>query len=153
MLYVCDHHFSIAYGRPPVIAESVQIREHELFLKSPLANHLDFRILSQVALFQILTRVQDTFESRRQSAQDSSTALVPEDSFPQMRKFNVEMDQWRVLWHARQGMSPSCATIVALPYQSLSRADLAQKSIRTLALFLQRVSSCMHTLLNSSSIR
>lgn len=35
MLYVCDKHFSIAYGRPPMIAESLQIRDHELFLQSP----------------------------------------------------------------------------------------------------------------------
>ncbi|KAH7116509.1 hypothetical protein B0J13DRAFT_653439 [Dactylonectria estremocensis] len=65
MLYVCDHHFSIAYGRPPMIAESFQIREHELFLTSPLAGPLDARILSQVSLMQILTRLYDRFSGLR----------------------------------------------------------------------------------------
>ncbi|CAI0649355.1 unnamed protein product [Colletotrichum noveboracense] len=65
MLYVCDHHFSIAYGRPPMIAESIQIREHELFLASPFSNALDARILSQVNLMQILTRVYDRFAERK----------------------------------------------------------------------------------------
>jgi hypothetical protein len=65
MLYVCDHHFSIAYGRPPMVSESIQIREHELFLASPLSDILDARILSQVSLMQILTRVYDRFSERR----------------------------------------------------------------------------------------
>ena len=67
MLYICDHHFSITYGRPPMIAESTQIREHELFLQSPHADALDARILSQVSLMQILTRVYDRFAEKRSS--------------------------------------------------------------------------------------
>lgn len=65
MLYVCDHHFSIAYGRPPMIAENTQIREHELFLQSPFADALDARILSQVNLMQIMTRVYERFAEKR----------------------------------------------------------------------------------------
>jgi hypothetical protein len=61
MLYVCDHHFSIAYGRPPMIAESVQIREHERFLQLPFANALDYRILSQVHLMQV-SDLDDSFD-------------------------------------------------------------------------------------------
>ncbi|KAF9877112.1 hypothetical protein CkaCkLH20_05378 [Colletotrichum karsti] len=48
-----------------MIAESLQIREHELFLTSPFANALDARILSQVNLMQILTRVYDRFSERK----------------------------------------------------------------------------------------
>ena len=97
-----DHHFSVAYSRPSMISESLQIREHELFLQVPLANSLDFRILSQVSLFQILTRVHDCFAERRLPQHDSARALLSEDNFPQMRSFNLEIDQWRILWHARQ---------------------------------------------------
>ncbi|EXK78979.1 hypothetical protein FOQG_16388 [Fusarium oxysporum f. sp. raphani 54005] len=89
MLYVCDHHFSIAYGRPPMIAESFQIREHELFLSSPLAGPLDTRILSQVSLMQILTRLYDRFseprvrtagKQQRQERNESSTGANAPDS-------------------------------------------------------------------------
>lgn len=103
MLYVCDHHFSIAYGRPPMIAESVQIREHERFLQLPFANALDYRILSQVNLMQILTRMHDRFAERRLPQEDPSGALLSERDFVDMRNFNVEIDRWRMKWHARQG--------------------------------------------------
>lgn len=102
MLYVCDHHFSIAYGRPPMISESLQIREHEQFLQLPFADALDYRILSQVALFQIMTRIHDCFAETRLPQQDSTRALLSEQYFPQLRRFNLEIDQWRIKWHALQ---------------------------------------------------
>jgi len=100
--YVCDHHFSIAYGRPPMISESQQIREHELFLQSPHANSLDFRILSQVALFQIMSKIQDHFEGKMTHYQDTTRAQLNDDDFAHMRSFNLEIDHWRIRWHARQ---------------------------------------------------
>ncbi|KAK7421722.1 hypothetical protein QQZ08_009810 [Neonectria magnoliae] len=114
MLYVCDHHFSIAYGRPPMIAESTQIREHELFLASPFAGPLDARILSQVSLMQILTRVYERFAIRRlpdphtirygtnSTSNDSSVDMLEEDDFSDLRSFNLEIEQWRMRWYARQ---------------------------------------------------
>ncbi|KAI7153239.1 hypothetical protein KC349_g8502 [Hortaea werneckii] len=101
MLYVCDHHFSIAYGRPPTISESVQIREHERLLQIPLAGPLDMRILSQVSLFQILTRVHERFAEQRLPHQPGH-GLLSESSFPDLRQFNLEIDQWRIHWQVRQ---------------------------------------------------
>ena len=80
MLYVCDHHFSIAYGRPPMIAESPQIREHERFLTSPFAGPLDYRILSQVDLMQILTRVYHRFAEGRRLSANQQPAQAPNSS-------------------------------------------------------------------------
>jgi hypothetical protein len=85
-----------------MISESVQIREHELFLQSPLANALDHRILSQVALMQILTRIHECFAERRLPQQDPNGALLNESDFAHMRNFNLEIDQWRLRWHSRQ---------------------------------------------------
>lgn len=111
MLYVCDKHFSIAYGRPPMIAESLQIRDHELFLQSPFADALDRRILSQVSLMQILTRIYDRFiEGSKGLPQEktASTMLADEEGgdFDDLRAFNGEIDRWRMLWHARQENNP-----------------------------------------------
>lgn len=108
MLYVCDKHFSIAYGRPPMIAESLQIRDHELFLQSPFADALDRRILSQVALMQILTRIYDRFiegSSKGGLPQENTASAMladEEGDFDDLRGFNGEIDRWRMLWHARQ---------------------------------------------------
>lgn len=88
-----------------MISESLQIREHEIFLDLPLADAIDFRILSQVSLFQILTRVHDCFAERRLPHQDTTRALLSELNFPQMRSFNLEIDKWRILWQSRQGMA------------------------------------------------
>lgn len=97
LLYVCDHHFSIAYGRPPVIHEDVAIKNHEVFLQSPMAVPGDIRLVAQVALFMILT------EAYRMFGSDAEQPLTEED-FGQLRIYNVAVDQWRLLWQPRSGM-------------------------------------------------
>ena len=99
MLYVCDHHFSLGYGRPPMISESLQIRELELFRELPLTDGLDQRILSQVELMSMLTRIHDRFLEQRIPP---SGAALNEEDFVDMRNFNLEIDQWRMKWHPRQ---------------------------------------------------
>lgn len=94
LLYVCDHHFSIAYGRPPVMHEDNAIKNHENFLQSPMVVPGDIRLLAQLALFMILTEAYRTFGS------DTEQALTEED-FGQLRVFNVAVDQWRLLWQPR----------------------------------------------------
>ncbi|KAL4899067.1 hypothetical protein BDW74DRAFT_171756 [Aspergillus multicolor] len=127
MLYVCDHHFSIAYGRPPMVSESIQIREHELFLASPLCDVLDARILSQVSLMSILTRVYDRFSERRlpdldyvrsggtlgssgatpeNRSNESAAAMLSESDLQELRRYNLEIDEWRMRWYPRQPPNP-----------------------------------------------
>jgi hypothetical protein len=85
-----------------MIAESLQIREHELFLQSPFAGAIDRRILSQVSLMQILTRIYDRFVERKLPHQDPSGATLSEVDFADLRNFNLEIDQWRMRWSVRQ---------------------------------------------------
>lgn len=94
ILYVCDHHFSIAYGRPPVIHEDAAIKNHEIFLQSPMVVPGDIRVVAQVALFMILTEAYRTFGS------DTEKTLTEED-FGQLRIYNVAVTQWRLLWEPR----------------------------------------------------
>lgn len=65
LLYVCDHHFSIAYGRPPVICysqhEAIRNEGYERYLSSDLCNEGDFRVVSQMALFVVLERIYEYF--------------------------------------------------------------------------------------------
>lgn len=96
LLYVCDHHFSIAYGRPPVMHEDVAIKNYETFLQSPMVVPGDIRLLAQVALFMILT------EAYRMFGSDTEQAMTEED-FGQLRVYNVAVDQWRLLWQPRSG--------------------------------------------------
>ena len=98
LLYVCDHHFSIGFSRPPVIHEDVAIKNYETFLQSPLVIPGDIRLMGQVALFMILTEAYRIFGS------DMECPLSEKD-FGQLRVFNVAVDQWRLLWQPRSGMS------------------------------------------------
>ncbi|KUL90735.1 hypothetical protein ZTR_00065 [Talaromyces verruculosus] len=103
LLYVCDHHFSIAYGRPPVIHEDSAIKNCEVFLQSRFVVPGDIRLMAQVALFHILTEAYHTFGS------DAEQPLREED-FGQLRVYNVAVDQWRLLWQPRSADSPYVRT-------------------------------------------
>lgn len=78
LLYVLDHHFSIAYGRPPVTTEIQAIRDTELFLQTSECTMSDRRVISQVALFRILSRAYDAFglEAGRVLGDDDETLIV-----------------------------------------------------------------------------
>ncbi|KAL5000274.1 transcriptional activator of proteases prtT [Aspergillus recurvatus] len=129
LLYVCDHHFSIAYGRPPVIHEDQAIKNYETFLQAPMVVPGDIRLLAQVALFMILTEAYRTFGS------DTEQALTEED-FGQLRVFNVAIDQWRLLWQPRSADSPYVRTYpskgVVLHYH-FAKFQLNSLSLRALS--------------------
>jgi hypothetical protein len=90
-LYVCDHHFSIAYGRPPVIHEDEAITNHEKFLQLPGISQADLRLHSQVAVFIILTGVYNAFGPDIQK-------MLTEDDLLRLRHFNISLDSWRIKW-------------------------------------------------------
>lgn len=162
MLYVCDHHFSIAYGRPPMIAESIQIREHELFLSSPFADDIDARILSQVALMQILTRVYERFAERRlperhvirnasgalpnnlSSDSHHSASMLSEEDFVDVRSFNLEIEQWRMRWYARQRANSFIGTFPPkgiILYSYFAKLQLNVLAVRGVSLNTGRMST------------
>ncbi|KAI9928907.1 hypothetical protein MW887_001300 [Aspergillus wentii] len=129
LLYVCDHHFSIAYGRPPVMHEDQAIKNCETFLQSPMVVPGDIRLLAQVALFMILT------EAYRMFGTDTEQALTEED-FGQLRVYNVAVDQWRLLWQPRSADSPYVRTYpskgVVLHYH-FAKFQLNSLSLRALS--------------------
>ncbi len=96
LVYVCDHHFSIAYGRPPMIHESDAIRNHESFLSHGLHNVADQRIISQVALFICLTDAYHAFGIE-------SDSPLNESDLRTLREFNLRIDKWRLHWESQLG--------------------------------------------------
>ncbi|TKA81507.1 hypothetical protein B0A49_00559 [Cryomyces minteri] len=99
LLYVCDHHFSIAYNRPPVIHEDATIIDHERFLRLPGIGQADLRLHSQIAIFVILTRMYHTF------GPDIEQRLTDGD-LNRVRRFNLDLDTWRVNWEPKLASSP-----------------------------------------------
>ena len=97
LLYVCDHHFSIAYGRPPVIQDDTSIIQHEKFLQLPGVTQADFRLHSQVAIFIILTQIYNSFGPEVE-------VKLEEVDLGRLRQWNIEIDSWRVRWEPQLGI-------------------------------------------------
>jgi hypothetical protein len=96
LLYVCDHHFSIAYGRPPVIQDDLSIVFHEKFLELPGTTQADLRLHSQIGIFIILTQIYNAF------GPDIEQRLE-ENDLGRLRQWNFEIDNWRVRWEPQLG--------------------------------------------------
>ncbi|KAJ9212675.1 transcriptional regulator family: Fungal Specific TF [Paecilomyces variotii] len=127
LLYVLEHHFSIAYGRPPIIHEDSTITNHDTFTRSPTATQSDMRLHSQVALFIVLTRIYHAF------GPDVELEVAEED-LPKIEKFDADLENWRATWLPRLGDSPY---VGAYPHKAVylhyhfSRLTLNSLALRT----------------------
>ena len=91
LVYACDHHFSIPFGRPPLTRECEGIRNVRDFLKCQHATPDDARLVSQVLRWSICSNIYDAFDF------DYSMPL-PESRIPRFRKFSVALDELRDEW-------------------------------------------------------
>ena len=91
LLYILDQHLSILYGRGATIREQDYVQETDAFLASPFTNENDQRMISQVALLLIMSRVRDLFGPDRGE-------VVPRAFLPQLNNFNRQLDQWLGRW-------------------------------------------------------
>ncbi|CAG8255483.1 unnamed protein product [Penicillium salamii] len=91
LVYVCDHHFSIAYGRPPMSREGSIIDSASQLLETEHATEDDARLISQVKEWSILGRVFDTF------GVDVDTSIAPQ-TLPQLRRYSIYLDTWFADW-------------------------------------------------------
>ncbi|KAK5105286.1 hypothetical protein LTS08_001562 [Lithohypha guttulata] len=93
LLYVLDHHFSIAYGRPPVTAELLPIKEHNVFVNSTSTTPSDRRLISQVGLFVVMSKAYEIFglEPDRMMGSDDASLLTH-------MKFTDDTRHWRDHW-------------------------------------------------------
>ncbi|KAF2655468.1 fungal-specific transcription factor-like protein [Lophiostoma macrostomum CBS 122681] len=127
-LYVCEHQFSIAYGRPPLIHPDAAINNVEDFLNSPLSTPGEVRICAQVALFKILTEAYLAYGS------DPEQALTESD-FQQLRMFNFAIEQWRLAWQHRSADSASIGSYPSkgiVLYYHFARFQLNSLALRAL---------------------
>ncbi|KAL1953802.1 hypothetical protein VTO42DRAFT_2263 [Malbranchea cinnamomea] len=97
VLYVCDHQFALAYGRPPLMHEDAAIRNAEKLLISGLSSKGDRGLVAQVKLFRILASSYFMYGC------DPDLELSGQD-FERLQSFNISVDQWR-LEHRPSGSS------------------------------------------------
>ncbi|EUC49218.1 hypothetical protein COCMIDRAFT_85273 [Bipolaris oryzae ATCC 44560] len=112
ILYICDHHLSVLYGRQSIIHEDASILEWEELLKSPVVTDSDRRMISQIALLIIMSNIRDLFGP-------DTGEPVPKAFVPQLASFGKRIDQWMGFWttelmklHERIGEFPTKGVIL-----------------------------------------
>ncbi|MBE3044430.1 fungal specific transcription factor domain-containing protein [Candidatus Bathyarchaeota archaeon] len=98
LVYVCDHHFSIAYGRSPLTRESELIRSAKDLLSAPEASEDDARLVSQVEVWSIATQGLELL------GLDVDLRL-PTALLPRIRRLMIALDTWRADWNEGFGRS------------------------------------------------
>ncbi|KAH8894009.1 hypothetical protein GQ53DRAFT_716521 [Thozetella sp. PMI_491] len=93
-VYACDHHFSVAYGRPPMTRECEVIRDVRKLLDCEHATEDDARLVSQVLRWSFCSNVYDTFGADVERPFSDS-------QIPQLRRFIISLDSLRAEWGDR----------------------------------------------------
>ncbi|KAF2638262.1 hypothetical protein P280DRAFT_491718 [Massarina eburnea CBS 473.64] len=91
ILYICDHHLSILYGRPSIVREDVSISGWEQLMNTPVFTESDKRMVSQMALLIIMSNVRELFGP-------DTGEPVPQAFAPQLTNFSRQIDQWMGYW-------------------------------------------------------
>ena len=126
VLYVCDHQFALAYGRPPLMHEDAAIRNADKLLTSGLSSKGDRGLVAQVKLFRILANSYFMYGC------DPDLELCEQD-FEQLQSFNISVDQWR-LEHHSQNSVPEAGSLMPAKgnalYYHLARFQMNSVSLR-----------------------
>lgn len=91
ILYICDHHLSILYGRPPLIREDASIARWEELMKIPAFTEADKRLVSQMALLILMSNVRELFGA-------DNGEPVPRAFVAHLSNFSRQIDLWMGYW-------------------------------------------------------
>lgn len=94
LVYVCDHHFSVPYGRPPMTREDDAIRAASQFLETENAVEDDARLVSQVYFWSVGSDIYETFGVDVERPLDLRM-IEP------LRRYGIRLDNLRADWTER----------------------------------------------------
>jgi len=99
LVYVCDHHFSVVYGRPPMTREDDAIKASMTFLDCAHAVEDDARLVSQIERWKIGSEIHETF------GVDVDRPLRHAQIGP-LRRLGIKLDAVRADWEERFACNP-----------------------------------------------
>lgn len=106
MLYICDQHLSILYGRSTIIrVDDPSLQGWEQFLEKHVAVEQDRRTASQVSLMIIMGSIRDFFERNKGDSQTLSQNFTEH-----LANFDRQLDLWMEKWFKRLSTYTSCST-------------------------------------------
>jgi hypothetical protein len=99
LLYICDQHLSILYGRPTTIRlDDPSLQGWERYLEVRVAVEQDRRTASQVAILVIMGTVREFFE-RNNTSSSRDTQTLPQNLTDQIATFDRQIDHWVDTWY------------------------------------------------------
>jgi hypothetical protein len=113
LLYICDHHLSILYGRQSILRDNLRcITGWEAYLDSSLATDSDKRIASQVSLVLVMNQIRESF------GPEETASVLPASAAAKIALFGRDLDNWQ-LRHSYHSKPPCFYQVVT----SLIQAD------------------------------
>ncbi|PPJ50789.1 hypothetical protein CBER1_06506 [Cercospora berteroae] len=94
LVFICDHHFSVAFGRPPMTRQDDSIRAILQFIETEHAVEDDLRLASQVQFWSVGSDIYQTFGVDVERPLDVS-AIDP------VRRYSISLDRIRADWTQR----------------------------------------------------
>lgn len=94
LVYVCDHQFSVAYGRPSLTTEDDAVKASAQFLESCHAEEDDARLVSQVQFWVVGSEVYRAFGVNVERPLDA-TMIEP------LHRLGIKLDNIRADWTER----------------------------------------------------
>lgn len=91
VLYICDRHLSILYGRPSIVREDASIAGWEKLMTTSVFTESDKRLVSQMALLIIMGNVRELFGP-------DTGEPIPKAFAPKLMAFSLQIDHWMGFW-------------------------------------------------------
>jgi hypothetical protein len=94
LLYMCDHHLSILYGRASIMRDNeYYILGYETYLASSVASDIDKRIAAQVSLLYLMSQIRECL-----GPEEDTGVPISESMLPQIKNFERDLDDWVRRW-------------------------------------------------------
>ena len=94
LLYICDHHLSILYGRPSIMRDNEHyILGYENYLASSVASDIDKRVAAQVSLLLLMSQIRESM-----GPEEDTGVSLPESMLPKIKSFDRDLENWVLRW-------------------------------------------------------
>ncbi|OIW26627.1 hypothetical protein CONLIGDRAFT_683589 [Coniochaeta ligniaria NRRL 30616] len=91
ILYICDQHLAILYGRQPIVRDDFSVKGCERLTEAALSTDQDTRLVSQVSVMRIFEEVRDLFSR-------VPTGPLPDEYLSRIDEFERQLMDWHNTW-------------------------------------------------------
>lgn len=89
LLYICDHHLSVLYGRSSIMRDNeIYITGWEQYLACSLSTDADRRVAGQICLMYLINKIREAL------GPEDTTDLLPASALSTIAGFERDLDDW-----------------------------------------------------------